>query len=454
MSEGRKLHQYIAAACICIGSLATGTLLGWTANITDDLKSGELNSLKMNDDELGWVGSCMTLGALVMCFPSGWMADLMGRKPTVLLSIIPFTGGWLLISFAQHISMIYVGRFLVGIGGGCFSVVAPLYTSEIAQTEIRGTLGTFFQLSITMGILFSYVLGYLMPLMAFNIACLIVPLVFGVLFFFQPESPVWDLRKGKNVAAEKSFRRFRGKDYDTSNEVALIMKDIEEEKSREKFWVLMRSKAAKRANLICFGLMFYQQLSGINAVMFYSGEIFIASGSTLSHDFSVIIIGVVQVIATVFSSWAIEKAGRKLLLILSASFMALSTFFLGLFFTLKNYELLDKKGIEMIGFLPVLSLVIFIIAFSIGFGPIPWLASSEIFSPDIKSKCSSAVATWNWILAFFVTKFYLNFADSIGNDITFYIFTVITITGIFFVLFLLPETKNKTFEDIQKEIGG
>lgn len=121
--------------------MGAGTVLGWSANITDDLKEGELNDLVMNDDELGWAGSAMTLGALVMCIPIGWIADLIGRKPTVLLTTFPFVIGWLLITFAQHMVMVYVGRILVGIAGGSFCVTAPLYTSEISETDIRGRLG-------------------------------------------------------------------------------------------------------------------------------------------------------------------------------------------------------------------------------------------------------------------------------------------------------------------------
>ncbi|XP_023028036.1 facilitated trehalose transporter Tret1 [Leptinotarsa decemlineata] len=454
MSEGKKLHQYIAAVSICIGSLAAGTILGWTSNITDELKAGKLNDLDMDDTELGWTGSCMNLGAMIMCFPIGWIADWLGRKPTVLLTIIPFTIGWVLITFAQHVAMVYVGRVLVGVGGGSFSVIAPLYTSEIAQTEIRGTLGTFFQLFITIGILYSGVFGYALPMMVFNFACLIVPLVFGVVFFFQPESPVWDLKKGRNVNAEKNFKKLRGEEYDASGEVAAILKEIEEDKQRQNFWVAMKTKASKRATLICFSLMFFQQFSGINAVMFYSKEIFIDAGSSLPTPWCVIIIGVVQVIATLFAAWAMDKAGRKVLLMASGGGMSFSSFLLGLFFSLKNHEVLDKDGIENIGFLPILSLVIFIIAFSVGLGPIPWLASSEIFSPDIKAKCSSAAATFNWFLAFLVTKFYLDLADAMGNDMTFYIFTVISAIEVFFVLFFVPETKNKSFAEIQAEIGG
>lgn len=307
---------------------------------------------------------------------------------------------------------------------------------------------------ITIGILVAQVFGYAVPMMVYHFIMLAVPIVFGIVFLFQSETPVYMVRKGKMDKLPKVYKRIRGKDYDPSSEIKDIEEQVASEAQRSGFRESMKTKAAKKATLICFMLMFYQQLSGINAVIFYTKEIFTASGSSLPAHWCVIIIGIVQVIATVFSSWSIEKLGRKILLMASCGFMALSCGMLGLFFSLKNNEVIDKYAVEDIGFLPILSVIIFITAFSIGLGPIPWLASSEIFPPEIKAKCGSGAATFNWFLAFLVTRFYLNVANAIGNDITFYIFAVIMVTGIFFVLFIIPETKGKTFAEIQSELEG
>lgn len=290
--------------------------------------------------------------------------------------------------------------------------------------------------------------------MLYHFILLAVPVAFGILFLFQPETPVYLLKKGKTEKAVKAYKKFRGKDYDCAEEMKAEQEQMEKESAGAGFKETMKTKAAKKATLICFMLMFYQQLSGINAVIFYTNEIFRSAGSTLAAHWCCIIIGVVQVIATVFSAWSIEKLGRKILLMASCGFMCLSTFMLGLYFSLKNHQLIDEYAVRDIGFIPILSVIIFIIAFSIGLGPIPWLASSEIFPPEVKAKCSSAAATFNWFLAFIITRFYLNVASAIGNDITFYFFSFIMLTGIFFVLFVVPETKGKTFAEIQSELAG
>ncbi|KAJ8935322.1 hypothetical protein NQ314_012890 [Rhamnusium bicolor] len=386
MSEAKKLPQYIAAVCVCIGALGSGTVLGWTSNITDDLKAGKLGGLEMTDFQLSWVGSLVPLGAMFICMPVGWMADVIGRKLTVLFSSIPFIIGWLLMTFPAHIGMVYAGRLLTGIAGGSFCVTAPLYTSEIAQTDIRGRLG--------------------------------------------------------------------GENYNPADEIKVIQEQIAKDQSKKNFWEAMGTKAAKKATVICFMLMFYQQMSGINAVIFYSKDIFTAAESSVPSHWCTIIIGAVQVVATLVSAWSIEKVGRKVLLIISDLFMAISCFLLGVFFSIKNHELADQDTIKAIAFIPILSLVIFIIAFSLGSGPIPWLASSEIFPPDVMAKCSSAAGAFNWFLAYLVTMFYHTVATTIGNDITFYIFAGVSATGVFFVLLIIPETKGKTFAEIQAELSG
>nr|CAI5847450.1 unnamed protein product [Callosobruchus analis] len=450
MSSGKKLPQYLAAVCVSIGGLGTGSALAWTSNICEDLKEGKLNDLKMDDDQLGWAGSCMTLGAMIACIPMGFTCEWIGRKGAALVAAIPLLLGWIMVMFSNHEILVYAGRVLSGIGGGSFCVCGPLYTSEIAQPAIRGTLGAFFQLFFSMGILYSNVFGYAMPsLLLFNISCAAVPIVFAVCFVFQPESPVYYMRKGREDKAEKSLKWLRGKDYDASPELKAIQASIDQEKQMASFKVAIRTRAAKKAALICFMLMMYQQLCGINAITIYTQEIFKSAGSALAPHWCVIILGVVQVLSTLIATWAIERAGRKILLMASCGFTALASTMIGMFFTLKDRKVLDEGGVKSIGFLPIMGVNLFIIAFSMGLGPIPWMASSEIFPPEVKSKCSAAAVTLNWLSAFVVARFYLNLANAIGNDMTFFIFAGIAASGVFFTFFLIPETKGKTFEQIR-----
>ncbi|KAK4877064.1 hypothetical protein RN001_009570 [Aquatica leii] len=451
---GKKLPQYIAALSVCLGSVATGAVLGWTSNVTEEMKAGLFNDIAINDDHLGWIGSFATLGAMVMCFPIGIMCEKLGRKLAMLILTVPFMVGWLLIIFANSVGMIYAGRFITGMAGGAFCVSAPLYTSEIAENEIRGALGSYFQLLLTVGIVFAYIIAFVASVKVYTIILAILPLVFFLVFLFQPETPVYRMKQKREEDARAALIRLRGSDYDVDAELQEIKANLEaEEKNKRSFTEVIKTRSAKVAAIVCFSLMFFQQASGINAVIFYTGSIFKSAGSTLNPKVATIIVGVIQCIATFISSLIVDRLGRRILLLLSDFFMVLSGCVLGIFFSLKDRNLVDDDTITSLGFLPVLALSVFIIVFSLGFGPIPWMISSELFPTEIKSIASSAAGTFNWFMAFLITKFYLNLQNAVGGDVTFYIFSAISLAGTIFTFFVVPETKGKSLEQIQKELN-
>lgn len=153
-----------------------------------------------------------------------------------------------------------------------------------------------------------------------------------------------------------------------------------------------------------------------------------------------------QVIATFVSVMIVDRAGRRVLLLLSSSIMALCTILLGVFFYMQEK---DTDSVHGIGWLPMFSLCVFIIMFSIGFGPVPWLMMGELFPSDIKGVAGSIAGTSNWLLAFIVVKFFDPVKEIIGPAATFWVFSGITIVGFFFVWFIVPETKGKSLNEIQ-----
>ncbi|KAF2879593.1 hypothetical protein ILUMI_26575 [Ignelater luminosus] len=453
--EGKKFPQYKAALTVCLGSVATGSVLGWTSNISVEMKRGDYNEISIDDDSLGWIGSFATLGAMVMCFPIGFMCEKLGRKAAMLLLTIPFIIGWLLIIFANSLIMIYIGRFICGMAGGAFCVSAPMYTSEIAEKEIRGALGSYFQLLLTVGILFSYIMGLAVDPKTYTIVLAVIPLVFAAAFFFEPETPVYRMKQKREAEARESLLRLRGSAYDVDAELKEIKTTLEEEENNHiSFSESFKKRSTKLATLICFSLMFFQQASGVNAVIFYTSSIFESAGSKLDPKIATIIVGVIQCVSTFIASLIVDRLGRRILLLGSALCMAIAGTLLGIFFTLKEREIVDADTITTLGFLPILALSIFMVVFSLGFGPIPWMISSELFPSEIKSVAISAAGTFNWFIAFLITKFYLNLKNAVGGDVTFYIFSVVSVVGTIFVFFVVPETKGKSLDQIQRELNG
>lgn len=185
----------------------------------------------------------------------------------MLLLVIPFSIGWLLVIFASNLAMLMIGRFLLGVAGGAFCVAAPTYTGEIAQASIRGTLGSYFQLMMVIGILFVYLIGSYVSVFQLNVICAIIPLVFGAIFVFMPETPTYLISKGKKEEAAKSLRWLRGNEYDLSQELAELQAQHEDDqKNKVSIFAALRRRSTQKAMFISLGLMFFQQMSGVNAV--------------------------------------------------------------------------------------------------------------------------------------------------------------------------------------------
>jgi SP family facilitated glucose transporter-like MFS transporter 8 len=178
--------------------------------------------------------------------------------------------------------------------------------------------------------------------------------------------------------------------------------------------------------------------------------LFQSAGSSLEASTATIIVGAIQVVATFVSSLVVDYLGRRILLLISDFVMAVCALLLGVYFYLQD----ETTDVSNLGWLPLTSVCVFIVVFSLGYGPIPWMMVGELFAPQIKGFASSFSCVLNWILAFVVTKFYADMAASFGTYTTFWIFAVISCIGTVFVFFIVPETKGKTLDEIQKELGG
>ncbi|CAB3365730.1 Hypothetical predicted protein [Cloeon dipterum] len=447
-TNGSTKTQYIAALAATLGAMALGTVLGWSSPAQIPILTGEVFSFTVSASEFSWVGSVVNLGAAVSCLPTGFLVDWIGRKYTMLFVSIPFVIGWAFIIWPAAVEMLIVGRFIAGFCGGLFCVASPMYIAEISDTKIRGLLSSFFQLLVVIGILFSYIIGAFVPVFWLSLICAIVPIAFAACFFWMPETPQYLLRRGKIEEATKSLQWFRGTHCDIKNELEDLKNAEEQEKNNKiSFFAMFRDRLALKGILILFGVFFLQQLSGINAVLFYANSIFESAGSTLDPNINSIIIGAVQVAATIPASLVVDRLGRKLLLLVSAVAMGVFIVILGFYFFYQA-QLVEQ------GWLPVTLLVLYIIFFSFGAGPVVWVVAAEIFAPQVKGPASAIGATSNWLLAFLVTLFYADMVAALNNYTTFWIFGGCCFLGAAFVLFVLPETKGKTNEQILKELGA
>ncbi|XP_058797884.1 facilitated trehalose transporter Tret1-like [Phymastichus coffea] len=448
--EGSKLWQYISAVSVCFLSIGVGSGLAWTSPVLPHLKAAD-SWLPMDEEQASWVSSLLAIGSMMGALPAGVVANSIGRKRTILLLAIPFLLSWAIILFVSKVWMLYAARFIVGLAVGAACVLVPTYLSEIAEPSVKGTLGAMFQLFLTVGIVFTFVMGALVGYTTLAVACAIIEVVFVGSFIFIPESPVWLMSKGRRLDASAALKRLRGDAYDVNCEVGQLQKEAEENASRSSsVFDLVRLPAPRKALFICFAGMAFQQLSGVNAVIFYTVDIFKAAKSSLDSDVAAILVSVVQCVMAVVAAGIVDKAGRKPLLMFSSAVMCCSLVALGLFFKLQE----NGSDVSKLGWLPLVSLVLFMIAFSIGMGPIPWMLTGEMFTVEHKGNASSLAVLLNWFLVFLVTKTFPTMKVILNSSGAFWVFAVIMGIATVFTFFVVPETKGKTAQEVQAELLG
>lgn len=276
---------------------------------------------------------------------------------------------WLLIAFASNLPMVYLGRSIQGFCVGLTTLTLPIYLGETIQPEVRGSLGLLPTTIGNIGILFCYVLGSYIDWKILAAIGAVLPVPFMLFMWFIPETPRWYISKGKYDEAREALQWLRGKKTDVQEEFHEIETNCEAQTASKGGVKELFKMAYLRPLLISLGLMFFQQLSGINAVIFYTVSIFEKSGGSVDSNLSSVIIGLANFFATLGSNMVIDRVGRKVLLNLSGFFMAISLGALGVFFLLQhlNYD------VTHLGWLPLATFIVYIIAFSIGYGPIPWL---------------------------------------------------------------------------------
>ncbi|XP_072752944.1 facilitated trehalose transporter Tret1 isoform X2 [Anoplolepis gracilipes] len=451
----RYATQILAALSVSLGSMQIGYSSSYTSPALVSMRDNTTTSFEVTTQMSMWIGSIMPLSALFGGIAGGPLIEYIGRRNTILATAFPFIGAWVLISMAENVPMVLVGRALCGFGVGVASLALPVYLGETIQADVRGTLGLMPTAFGNTGILLCFTAGMYLDWRNLALLGASLPIPFLILMFTIPETPRWHISKGKSKMARKSLQWLRGKTADITEELSMIEKihqeylEIERNSSQSTFSELMKRNNLKPL-LISLGLMLFQQMSGINAVIFYTVQIFKDAGSTIDENLSTIIIGIVNFIATFVAAAVIDRLGRKMLMYISAVSMAVTLFALGGFFYAKSLDM----DVDAFGWLPLVSLIVYVIGFSLGFGPIPWLMMGEILPAKIRGSAASIATGFNWTCTFIVTKTFQDVIQLIGAHGTFWLFGAIVTAGLVFVIVSVPETSGRSLEEIEKRFTG
>ena len=436
-------RQLLATFLCCLAPLLFGFSIGYSSPTIPQLEEDG----KLRRDQSAWYGSIVTLGAAAGAPLAAVCVSKLGRKLTIILSCLPFSIGWLIITSADSYTQLYAGRAMTGIGAGMASVVTPLYIAEIATKEMRGALGACFQLAITIGVLIAFSVGSIIEWRWLaNIGAVLSALLI-VAMLPLPETPIWLTEKhADKTEALRSLRWLRGgSETDAARECDEIHQSHAcRVEGRVSMRELFSTRRLYRPILISVGLMFFQQAGGVNAVMFYTASIFETAGFTNSGSMPSIIIAVVQVVATFVASLLLDRLGRRFLLIFAGVFMSISCFTLGLYYYLTEYH-----DASHLGWLSLTSMAVYIAAFSIGWGPVPWIVMAEILPVRVKGLGSGLSLVISWLLAFVVTKEFSTLETYLSAYGAFWLFGGACFVSVLFVIFIVPETKGQSLQQIE-----
>nr|WP_049856399.1 sugar porter family MFS transporter [Trabulsiella odontotermitis] len=395
------------------------------------------------------VVSVMMFGAALGALCSGPMSSMLGRRKSLLTGALLFVVGSVGCAVAPDLSVLVISRFILGLAVGVASFTAPLYLSEIAPERIRGSMISLYQLMITIGILAAFLSDtafsagghwrWMLGIITFPALVLFI----GVLTL--PESPRWLAMKDRHELAEKVLKLLRNSDREAREELAQIRESV---KMKQRGWQLFRHNPHfRRSTYLGVLLQFMQQFTGMTVIMYYAPKIFEIAGFTTTREqmWGTVIAGLTNVLATFIAIGLVDRWGRKPILKLGFSVMAMCMGLLGYLF----YSGISA-GAEQ--YVAVAVLLIFITGFAMSAGPLIWVLCSEIqplAGRDFGVTCSTMA---NWIANMIIGATFLTLIDTIGSPNTFWLYALLNVVCIVLTLVFVPETKNISLESIERNL--
>lgn len=438
---------YFVAGVAALG----GLLFGYDTGVISGALLFIRETMALSSTMQGVVVAIVLAGAALGAAGAGTLSDRFGRRRVILAAALLFVAGAILCALAAELTVLLVGRFLVGLAIGVASMLTPLYLAEIAPASDRGAIVSLNQLCITVGILVSYLVGFALASFPHGWRWMLglgalpgVILTVGMLIL--PESPRWLAGHGRTEDAGDVLQRLRGT-ADVSEELGILRTDIALEGRQLATWSELFSRRLRRPLVIGIGLAMFQQVTGINTVIYFAPTIFESAGlpSAAISILATAGVGAVNVIMTIVSIRLVDRLGRRQLLFWSLGGMAATLLVLaGVFHVGASGDL---------AWIAVASVAAFVGFFAIGLGPVFWLLIAEIFPLALRGRAMSLATVSNWVFNLIVSVTFLDLVSAVGSAGTFLLYAVLSVVALWFVVVKVPETKGHTLEQIELDLA-
>jgi SP family galactose:H+ symporter-like MFS transporter len=425
-----------------------GLMFGLDIGVISGAEQFIQKDFQISDSYIEWIVSSMMWGAAAGSAIAGWMSSKLGRRRALIISAALFVTGSLLCAFAWSPEALVAARMLLGIAIGVAAFTAPLYLAEVAPQETRGAMISMYQLMITIGILVAFLSNLYFSRHAewrWMLGVISIP---GALFLLGvlrlPESPRWLVMRGRTQDARDVLSHLRPSDEAVQHEVA----DIEEQlKQPQRGWTMFfENRNFRRSVGLGVLLQIVQQLTGINVIMYYAPRIFQHVGfGTHAQMWGTVIVGVTNVLATFIAIAFVDRIGRKP--ILYAGFVVMAAG-LGAVGTMMHLGIHGQSQ----QIFTVVMLLVFIVGFAMSAGPLVWALCSEIQPLKGRDFGIGASTLTNWTANALVGMSFLTLLNGIGTAQTFWLYGALNIVFLLFTIWLVPETKGVSLEQIERNL--
>jgi sugar porter (SP) family MFS transporter len=391
----------------------------------------------------------LLLGAVTGALIAGWLADRISRRRTKMISGCVYVTGAIGCALAQSYWQILAGRFWLGLAVGTASFVSPMYIAELVPPRIRGGVVSFNQLMITLGILVAYIVDWGFAPLSNNwrwmFALGAVPgAALAIGMYFMPFSPRWLVEKGRDQDAHAVLDRYRFEEDDVDAEIREI-KDVSESEVPLRDLI---ARGVRRMLVVGIALAVFQQIVGINTVIYYAPTILKFAGQQNTGALTQsVYIGCTNVFFTIVAILLLDRLGRRFFLIAGTCVLTVALVGLGIFFA--------SSGVQhALPWLALACLLIYIMGFAVGLGPVFWLMISEIFPLQMRGPAMAVCTMFNWGFNFAISYTFLTLTDAITKQGAFWLYAFFGICAVAFFTFVVPETKDRSLEQIQADIGA
>ncbi|GAB0097352.1 facilitated trehalose transporter Tret1 [Sergentomyia squamirostris] len=429
---------------------------------TNPERRGSEELLRFTDSQASWFGSLAFVCQPIGCILSGWVTERLGRKRAMIVVNFPHIAAWLLLHNASSVTEMYAAAVILGLGVGFMETPVISYIGEICQPSIRGILTATTGVAATLGYSIVYLLGSVTTWRQSALFCLSIPILTIFAILFLPESPMFLISRQKEEKAMRSLQWLRGwvpqqhvqEEFQQLKKFHASRKDAQDSDNSTIVW----TKATLKPFFIVTMFFVFTQMSGLAGMRPYLVQIFHTYQIPVDPNWATFIVGLLKLSGNIFCMICVKFLGKRRITLISAAGVAMSCFAIGAYAFLhfppgtssfgQHPRVVNPNGIyPLVGF--------FVLSFltSFGIAPLPWVLLSEILPFRSRGLTSGISAAINYILVFVASKTYLNLEQGLSMHGVIWFYASVGTIGFIFHYFLLPETEDRTLEEIEEHFS-